>query len=691
MNPEHKKYILESINKKSTKEIARRLNIKERKVRKFLEKENRKPTTPARLFRQKRAGGENQEPKTEIKPPPKKGTLLISIVLIIILGFAVYGNSLKGELIWDDEYLIKSNLYLRDSSYLTKLLTRPIGDGAGIESGSYRPLQMLMHMLEFSLWKLDVMGYHIVNTILHILAALGIFWFIYVLFGDFLMAFLTGALFAVHPIHTEAVAYISGRSDSLVTIFIILSLIFYIKYLHSGRAITYTVMLLCSIFAVLSKENGIILPILLLLYHYSFKKRLKIKSFLPVAGICFFYLFLRMTVLKIPSFQNIYPTTLLQRIPGFFVAITNYIKLLFLPFSLHMEYGYKIFSLNNPKAMFGIAITISLLLICVFRRRKKDNPVFFAISWFFITLIPQSNLYPVNAYMAEHWLYLPSVGFFLILARGLAQLYRKNFKTLFALSIIILLSFYIYLTVRQNGYWREPIAFYERTLTFAPESPRVYSDFGVAAYNTGRKDKAIELFKKAVELKPDYAEAFNNLGAVCSDIGKHEEAITFCKKAIELRPDYAGAYNNLGVAYNGRKRYEEAIVSYEKSLGMNPDSAEVYNNLGNLYISTGKIDEAIAAYKKAVKIKPDYADVYNNLGNTYKDKGKYEEAIALYKKAISLDPSSADMYYNLADAYNITGREEEAIGFYKKAIEIKPDFKRATLKLLELGRKKDLK
>ena len=652
MKPEDKRYILENINKKSTKEIARRLNIKERKVRKFLKKENRKARTKSR------------ETKAEIKTPPKKGTILISVALIIVLGVAVYGNSLKGELIWDDEYLIKSNLYLRDSSYLAKLLTRPIGDGARIESGSYRPLQMLIYMLEFSLWKLDVMGYHIVNMILHILAALCIFWFIYILFGDLLIALLTGALFAVHPIHTEAVSYISGRSDSLVTVFIILSLIFYIKYLHSGKVITYTVMLLSSIFAVLSKENGIILPILLLLYHYSFKKKLKPKSFLPVVGICFFYLFLRMTVLKIPSFQNIYPTTLSQRIPGFFVAITNYIKLLFLPFNLHMEYGYKIFNLNNPATLFGVAITVLLLSICVFRRRKKDNLVFFAISWFFIALIPQSNLYPVNAYMAEHWLYLPSVGFFLILARGLVRLYRKNFKTLFALSIIILLSFYSYLTIRQNGYWREPIAFYERTLTFAPESPRVYSDFGVAAYNTGRKDKAIELFKKAAELKPDYTEAFNNLGAVCSDIGKYEEAITFCKKAIELRPDYAAAYNNLGVAYNGRKRYEEAIVSYKKSLGINPDSAEVYNNLGNLYISTGKMDEAIGAYKKAVEIKPDYADAYNNLGNTYKDKGKYEKAIALYKKAISLNPSSSDMYYNLADAH---------------------------LKLLELGREKDLK
>ena len=165
--------------------------------------------------------------------------------------------------------------------------------------------------------------------------------------------------------------------------------------------------------------------------------------------MAFIYIVLRLTVLRflLPHISR--STTLFQRIPGFFVAITNYIRLLFLPLNLHMEYGAKLFYLTNPQAIIGILI-LSSLLIYAFRIRNSKL-TFFSISWFFVALLPLSNLYPINAYMAEHWLYLPSIGFFLLLSQGLNYLYtNKNLKVFTAILTITLLIFYSSLTIKQN-------------------------------------------------------------------------------------------------------------------------------------------------------------------------------------------------------------------------------------------------
>ncbi|KPK42993.1 MAG: hypothetical protein AMJ78_00005, partial [Omnitrophica WOR_2 bacterium SM23_29] len=342
MNPEHKKYILENINKKSIKEISQELDLKERKIRKFLQKQDKKK--------------KQIESKKEPARPIKKGTILLSIALIIILGFVAYGNSLNGELLWDDHYLVKKNLFIKNPAYLPNIFTENIGAGGKGRFSFYRPLQILTYMVDYSLWELNAMGYHLTNTLLHILVAIGIYWLINVLCSDNLLSLFTALLFVVHPVHTEAVTYISGRADSLVAILMLLCIIFYIKNINKGNLALYAVMVLSYILALLSRENSLILPVLILLYHYAFKMRIKPKLFLPLLGLACLYIVLRVGVFRFMLPHEGCPYTTLQRIPGFFVAITNYSRLLLLPFDLHMEYGLKYFTLSNPKALLGAAI-----------------------------------------------------------------------------------------------------------------------------------------------------------------------------------------------------------------------------------------------------------------------------------------------------------------------------------------------
>jgi tetratricopeptide (TPR) repeat protein len=393
-----------------------------------------------------------------------------------------------------------------------------------------------------------------------------------------------------------------------------------------NNAKIYVFALLSYALALLSRENSLILPVLLLLYHYVFKKKIELKIFLPVFIIAFGYILVRLTILRPLLFGVSYTTTLFQRIPGFFVAVTNYPRLLFLPFSLHMQYGSRLFEFSNPRAIMGVLI-IGLVFLYAFRQKHKSKLVSFCIFWFFITLLPVSNLYPLNAYMAEHWLYVPSVGFFLLVAGYLRFLYGKEKFKITALVLIIgLVSFYGWLTIEQNKWWKEPIAFFQRTLKYAPEDARIYYNLGFAYLDRkGDRKKAIALYRKAIEIKPDYERAYSSLGSIYDAMGKKEDAMEMFKKAIEANPRYADGYYNLGTVYS----------------------------------QLGRKEEAIELLSKAIEINPIYVKAYNNLANIYKDRGDYEKAVFLYKKALEIDPACLTVYNNLKETYAVMEKREK--------------------------------
>ncbi|MDD5449443.1 MAG: tetratricopeptide repeat protein [Candidatus Omnitrophica bacterium] len=678
MNPEHKKYILENITKKSIRELASDLGLKERKVRKFVETEKQKKI-PADF-------------KEEAKAPARpfdKIIVLLSVALIIILGLAVYANSLNGKFVYDDETLIMKNAFIKDWSILPKVFTEDTGKGAGERYFFYRPLQIISYAVDYHAWRLNVVGYHLTNVILHILVTLCIYWFINILFGDKIISIITAIFFVTHPIHTTVVSYISTRAESLYLLFMLISFIFYIKSSKTKGIIPYVIMLSSYSLSLLSKESALIFPVLILLYHYTFREKIRLREFLSLTGAAFIYILLRMTVLKYLITGAAPNAPLIQRIPGFFAAITTYIRLLILPLGLHIEYGKPLFTFTDPKVISGLLI-LGAMIFCAFKTLKANGFIFFSLSWFIITLLPVSNLYPLNAYMSENWLYLPSIGFFLALGGSLGAFYKKGkFRILALILTACLLVFYSYLTIRQNETWREPVAFYERTIKYAPDSSKTYYNLGFTLYRMGEKQKSIPMYKKAIELKPDFVDAYNNLASVYYDMNMKEEAISLYKKAIELNPNYAEAYNNLAVMYDDKGREEETITMYKKAIELKPNYVDAYNNLASAYYNMGRKKEAGIMYEKAIELNPNNPDAYNNLGTIYDDMGKKEKAIAMYKKAIEINPNYAYAYYNLGITYIKAGRREDAAAAFKKALEINPDNEdaRHNLRIIETGLK----
>lgn len=392
---------------------------------------------------------------------------------IIVLGILAYRSSLFGDFVLDDLTLVVINLHIRDLSNAAQLFFENIGAGIGqqVSSAFYRPLQILSYAVDHRFWGLNYAGYHLTNVVLHILAALSVFQFTRMITRKETLSFFAAAVFAVHPANTEAVSYISGRADPLSALFVFLCLICYIKYLDTSDVKYYILFPLCYFCALMSRESGLMLPAYILLYHFSFRRevtrKLALKLAYPLLAVTAVYLLMRSVALN-SMLPHYHAAALPERLAGFFAAFAGYIRILFMPYGLHMEYGRKVFYFNDPRVIIGLLL-FALCVYFIFNRRKARGEAFFFAAWFIAGLIPVSNIFPMGAYMAEHWLYLPSVGFYAVIASAVVRLPKA---AAVALSAVILLGLTA-ATAKHNRYWADPEVFYTRTLEYSPDSARI--------------------------------------------------------------------------------------------------------------------------------------------------------------------------------------------------------------------------
>lgn len=595
---------------------------------------------------------------------------VISVILIIAAGFAVYAGTLNGGFVWDDNAFVRDNVYIRNWQYLPKLFTENLGTGVGERYSFYRPIQMLTYAADYSLWRLNVTGYHLTNICLHILVALSLFRLIYLLFGDRVLSFLASLFFVIHPIHTGAVASISGRADPLSAVFILIGLLLYIRNSESWNLFRYFGIVSCFAFGVLSRENALILPALLILYHAIFSRKIDGKSIVSILVLAAIYIGLRVGVFSYLLPHTAIGTTFFERLPGVFAAIANYARLLVLPFGLRMVYGQAIFQFSDHVVVAGIIIALAFVLI-LFLKGKKSKLITFSICWSLLTFIPQSNVYPLNAYMAEHWLYLPSIGFFLILAKCLALMMRKiKPRQVGYIVILLLLFFYSFLTVMQNRIWRDPVVFYKKNLEYIPESAWMYNNLGNVYYYEDKIEEAVESYQKAINLDPRFDNAYYNLANAFSDMGKTEESLSLFRKVIELNPDFSNAYGNMGVVLYNLGRRDEAVKYYRKAIDLKPDYADAYYNLGNAYYSEGNAEDAIKLFNKAIEVDSRHTEAHHNIATAYLSVGVFDNAINGYKEVLKIDPEHALAHKNLAIAYFYNKEYDKAIKYCDRALKL---------------------
>lgn len=575
---------------------------------------------------------------------PQRYIHAVLIILIAVSGFFVYSNSLSGDFLWDDEAFVINNAYVKDWSRAGMIFAGDSGAGASVVLNFYRPLQVFSCLIDYSFWGMNPFGYHLTCVILHILVALAVYLLIRLLFSSTPLAFFSAILFCVHPVNSEAVAYISGRADLLSALFILLCLIFYIKNTRSQRLAYFVPVFFACLLAFLSKENSLIIVPLILLYHYIFRVKIKFVYLLAPLAISMVYLCFRFISLK-SFFLGFW--LVVRRVPGFFAAIAGYLRLLFAPYDLHMDYGNAEFSVAHPLVLCGLAAAV-LLVFLAFKRRKSDPLFSFAVFWFFITLLPVNSVYPANSfYMAEHWLYLPGMGFFLLLGRALSSLSRgaqaRRASAIAALAFIF--CGYAYLTIKQNPYWESPMRLYRHILKYTPGSFMVHNNMGRLYSAAGNKSEAANEFFLAVKYNPGFLSGYCSLlniiyGKDSQPDGQDRSYL----ESIEANPVVcARAYYLVGNAFYERGEKEKSMLMMRGAIRLDPLLAEAYNNLASGYADKGEVREAIYWWEEAVKVEPDFAAAHFNLSVYYFSLGEFEQAIRhcdeVLKAGFQVDPA----------------------------------------------------
>ncbi|MCG8431154.1 MAG: tetratricopeptide repeat protein [Candidatus Omnitrophica bacterium] len=487
----------------------------------------------------------------------------------ILLGLLLYTHVLNGPFLWDDTALVQYNPLIRDWSHLGRIFSSDIGSGFAVRYNGYRPLSVMSYLIDYTHGGPSPYFFHLTNIFLHILVAVEIFYLVRLSSKDTRTAAVASLIFIVHPVHTQAVAYISNRAELLSAAFFIAAFISYLKALKTQNTRLSIVTVFLYLCAALSKENALILPLLLAVYHFSLRIPVKKRLFLSVWAGSVFYLVLRLRLLSSFSLDPVYPTRIIHRIPGFFAAVTGYIRLLIFPVNLHMDYGNAYFSPAHPAVVLGAAAALTIAGIAVSGRKTRPW-LTLGLLWFLVMLLPYSSIYPGHAfYMTEHWLYLPSIGFALIAARFITRSCQNRPAKIIFFALIITCSC---MTVRQTFYWKDPVVFFRRNLAFRPQSPRLHNNLGVVYASRGNARQALRLFRRTLELKPSHTSARINLALTYCSLGRTQEALRLIEEALPHCPhiNTGKYYYTLGIIYRRRKEKEKAQAAFAEAFRLNP-------------------------------------------------------------------------------------------------------------------------
>ncbi len=629
----------------------------------------------------------------------------IIIALIIILGIAAYSNSFKAPFTFDDNHYIIDNygLHLQNLSAsewqdFSASFTR--GKGFSVWE---RFIPFLSFALNYYAAGHRVFGYHLINLLIHLLAAITLYFLLqnilklpslkagYEKHAHYVAA---GAslLFLLHPVQTQTVIFTWQRCASLAALFYFLTLLSYLK----GRTNTsgcgpvyYVIAVITAICAFFSKQNSATLPLFIILIEVYFIQGLSWQQIKPCLG---YFITLVGVFFAIATFYTNFNFInlvvswyarrnfgLLERVLTQLRVVVHYISLLLfpLPSRLNLDYGFPVSSsLTQPlTTLLCLLLLAGLIFVAVYLAKKKPL-LSFGILWLLVNLVTESSIIGLEL-VYEHRLYLPSVGFCLILSLGIwALLDRLCSKTrlIWATGIWGLILCCLTVFTHQRAFvWREELTLWQDVVKKSPEKSRPHSNLAFIYNKLGRYDAALTQAQRALELNPNSYRAANNLGVAYYHKGMFSEAHEQFQTVLALNPQFADAVNNLGLIYGATGNYQQAMQMFKRTLDMEPNNVGAYNNLGNLYSNQGRFDEACEQFTKAKNLRPDVAETYNNLGVTYYRKQMYPEARQSYEQALQLKPGFVDAILNLGVIYHQLGHKDKARIQFDRTLKLDPD------------------
>jgi len=526
--------------------------------------------------------------------------------LIVLIAVLVFANSLSNKFVYDDKHFIVENPAIRSLKNIPAFFTDLNSFSTKGDFYIYRPLSAIAYAMEYRLFKLNPVIFHVLSVAWHVAVCVMLYFTLSLVLKDKSASLLSALLFAVHPAQAESVSWVSQRSNLISLFFFLLALYLWIK---ESRAPSVA----CYALALLGKEMAITLPVILILYDVYFPRKdgsdrvgVKRTSYLPFFGAAILYLILRTVVLGRLGGQerfiggSVYAALLTMAKSALFYA-----RLLLLPVGLCADHGFvPAGSVFEPAVALSLS-AVSLALFSAVFLFGKNKAAFFFILWFFVTLLPVSNLVPLQEIVvAERFLYFAAIGFCVLFSLALLSLPEKPARVFAAIVLI----FYSCLTVKRNGEWKDEFSFCKATIRENAASQRAYTSLGVAYVERGDYEKGIECYREAIRINPGYAVAYCDLGVAFCKLAKPEEGIPFLKKAVALSPSYAIAYRNLGVAYTDAGYPEKGIECLEKALVLSPQDALAHYNLALVYSETGDGESALKHYDILKELDRNLAD-----------------------------------------------------------------------------------
>jgi tetratricopeptide (TPR) repeat protein len=326
-----------------------------------------------------------------------------------------------------------------------------------------------------------------------------------------------------------------------------------------------------------------------------------------------------------------------HRVPVYFAGFFQYGRLLLLPVGLHMEYSPAAFGLTDPRVIGG-AVGAFLLIILALLKRKTQPGFFFATGWFFIAFLPVSNIYPISyASIMEHYLYLPALGFFIIVAGIFCHPVKsKTAVFILRLAMVSLLIFYAYLTFKQAGYWKDPVVFYKRTLQYAPGSWRFYNELGLEYAASGSSLEAEKAYQEAIRINPDALGIYANLAGLYQKPADQKKLLATKQLADQAKAKLLRRHLEMASRFQAAESYEQAAAELKAGLGFSPGNLIIAQDLANLYVLMGRYKDAVGLFTEILTIRPDFALAYNNLAVAYYYLKQYDLAVDNCDKALTL-------------------------------------------------------
>jgi tetratricopeptide (TPR) repeat protein len=560
-------------------------------------------------------------------------------------------------------------------------------------------------MLDCQLFGLHPGAHHLTSLFLHLANVLLLFAVLRRMTGAFWRPAFVSALFALHPLHVESVAWVAERKNVLSTLFWLLTMLAYTRYAERPTRARYVLTLLAFALGLMAKPMLVTLPFVLLLLDYwpldrmayggggddapkrarktirPAKQRLA-SSRLVWEKTPFFVLATISSVVtffvqrRAGAMSNLEAFPLWSRIANALASYLRYVGKMIWPSDLAVLYPHPGTSLSLWWAAGGglVVLCLSILFVRVGRRRP-----YLAVGWLWYlgTLVPVLGLVQVGlqAY-ADRYTYVPLIGLFIMIAWGVGDLAGRwgHARTVLALLAATALSTLITCTWIQVGYWKDSLSLFTHTLQATNNNYVAHDNLGNALADRGRLEEAISHYTETLRIKPDHAEAYNNWGTALVEQGRFEEAIGRFLQALRIKPDYVEAHSNLGVALERKGRYEEAIAQHLEALRLRPDYAKAHNNLALALAGHGQVAEAMAHYTEALRIRPYYEEAHNNLGHLLVVLGRLDEAAIQFTEAVRIKPDYARARNNLGIVLARLGRLDEAVTQFREAVRAKPDY-----------------